>query len=75
MCDKCVELDRKIEHYRMSRVTDHQTTEGIRKHFKGPHFIPRSNNFSRRVFTSELTPLPEVRNVPAITTRFLAGTR
>ena len=33
MCDKCDELDKKIEHYRslLFRVTDQQTTEGIRK--------------------------------------------
>ena len=33
MCDKCAELDKKIEHYRslLFRVTDQQTTEGIRK--------------------------------------------
>ena len=36
MCEKCVELDRKIEHYRslLSHVTDQQTTEGIRKLIK-----------------------------------------
>ena len=33
MCDKCVELDRKIEHYRLlaSRVTDQPTIDGIKK--------------------------------------------
>ena len=33
MCDKCAELDKKIEHYRslLLRVADQQTTEGIRK--------------------------------------------
>jgi hypothetical protein len=33
MCDKCAELDEKIEHYRglMPRITDPQTTEGLRK--------------------------------------------
>ena len=31
MCEKCEELDEKIEHYRnlMARVTDRQTNEGI----------------------------------------------
>jgi hypothetical protein len=31
MCEKCEELDEKIEHYRnlMARVTDRQTSEGI----------------------------------------------
>jgi len=33
MCDKCAELDEKIEHYRglRPRITDPQTTEGLRK--------------------------------------------
>jgi beta-phosphoglucomutase-like phosphatase (HAD superfamily) len=33
MCDKCVELDRKIEHYRLlaSRVTDQPTIDGIKE--------------------------------------------
>ena len=33
MCEKCEELDEKIEHYRslMARVTDRQTNEGIGK--------------------------------------------
>ena len=31
MCDKCVELDRKIEHYRhlSSRITDQPMLDGI----------------------------------------------
>ena len=31
MCDRCTELDRKIEHYRvlLVRITDKQTTEAI----------------------------------------------
>jgi hypothetical protein len=33
MCDKCVELDGKIEHYRRlsSRITDQPTLDGIKK--------------------------------------------
>jgi hypothetical protein len=33
MCDKCQELDKKIEHYRrlMVRVTDQLTNEGLGK--------------------------------------------
>ena len=33
MCGKCVELDRKIEHYRMlaSRITDQPTVDGIKQ--------------------------------------------
>ena len=33
MCEKCEELDDKIEHYRnlTARVTDRQTNEGIAK--------------------------------------------
>jgi hypothetical protein len=33
MCDKCVELDGKIEHYRSlsSRITDQPTLDGIKK--------------------------------------------
>ena len=33
MCDKCVELDRKIEHYHRlaSRFTDQTLLDGIRK--------------------------------------------
>jgi hypothetical protein len=33
MCEKCEELDKKIDHYRtlMARVTDRQTNEGIAK--------------------------------------------
>jgi hypothetical protein len=33
MCDKCVELDRKIEHYHRlaSRFTDQALLDGIRK--------------------------------------------
>ena len=33
MCEKCVELDSKIEHYRLlaSRLTDRPTIEGIQK--------------------------------------------
>jgi len=33
MCDKCEELDKKIEHYRnlMARVADPQTQEGVGK--------------------------------------------
>jgi hypothetical protein len=31
MCEKCEELDEKIDHYRnlMARVTDRQTNEGV----------------------------------------------
>ena len=33
MCDKCVELDKKIEHYRrlVAQVTDQLTTERVGK--------------------------------------------
>jgi hypothetical protein len=33
MCEKCVELDVKIEHYRSlsSRITDQPTLDGIKK--------------------------------------------
>ena len=33
MCEKCEELDERIEHYRylMARVTDRRTNEGIGK--------------------------------------------
>jgi hypothetical protein len=33
MCEKCVELDRKIEHYRYmaSRITDRLMLEGIKE--------------------------------------------
>ena len=33
MCDKCIELDKKIEHYRhlSSRMTDQPTLDGIKK--------------------------------------------
>ncbi|WP_199805206.1 hypothetical protein [Bradyrhizobium pachyrhizi] len=33
MCEKCVELDKKIKHYKAirSRVTDQMTLEGIAK--------------------------------------------
>ena len=33
MCDKCIELDVKIEHYQhlSSRITDQQTLDGIKK--------------------------------------------
>ena len=33
MCEKCVELDGKIEHYRRlsSRITDQPTLDGIKK--------------------------------------------
>jgi hypothetical protein len=52
MCDKCAELDKKIEHYRslLFRVTDQQTTERIRKLIndmrapKGPRFIPSNRH-------------------------------
>jgi hypothetical protein len=32
MCAKCVELDRKIEHYQrlLSRITDQRTIDGIK---------------------------------------------
>jgi hypothetical protein len=37
MCDKCAELDKKIEHYRslVARVTDEQTNTGLRKLIDG----------------------------------------
>jgi hypothetical protein len=37
MCDKCVELDKKIEHYRslIARVTDQLTTEGLKNLIDG----------------------------------------
>jgi hypothetical protein len=33
MCERCVELDRKIEHYRLlaSRITDQPTVDGIKQ--------------------------------------------
>jgi hypothetical protein len=33
MCDKCVEIDKKIEHYRLlaSRLTDQPTIDGIKE--------------------------------------------
>lgn len=33
MCEKCVEIDSKIEHYRFiaSRITDQETLDGIKK--------------------------------------------
>jgi hypothetical protein len=33
MCDKCVELDKKIEHYQRlrSNITDQATLDGIKK--------------------------------------------
>ena len=33
MCEKCAELDSKIEHYQYmaSRITDQQTLDGIKK--------------------------------------------
>jgi hypothetical protein len=32
MCEQCVEIDKKIEHYRSvaSRITDQQTIDGIK---------------------------------------------
>ena len=32
MCDKCDELDKKIEHYRIisERITDEKTVEGLK---------------------------------------------
>jgi hypothetical protein len=37
MCDKCAELDKKIEHYRslIARVTDQKTTDGLRNLIEG----------------------------------------
>ena len=33
MCDKCIELDVKVEHYQQlsSRITNQQTLDGIKK--------------------------------------------
>jgi hypothetical protein len=33
MCDKCVEIDKKIEHYRLleSRLTDQPILDGLKK--------------------------------------------
>jgi hypothetical protein len=33
MCDQCIELDKKIEHYRslMARITDPLTNQGLEK--------------------------------------------
>jgi cell fate (sporulation/competence/biofilm development) regulator YmcA (YheA/YmcA/DUF963 family) len=36
MCEKCVELDAKIEHYRRleSGITDQQTVDGLKEQIK-----------------------------------------
>jgi hypothetical protein len=65
MCDKCVEIDKKIEHYRLlaSRLTDQPTIDGIkelieRMWLRGPRSIPTKS--SRPADPAELYLNPEL---------------